>query len=139
MKAFHNLIITCKGVINLHLNNCNLQDNACNWLFLKAFIQTKRLHKLDLSHNHISDAGCEWISEGFKNRVPLESLSLSSNFISGSGAKKIFTSLVDNRTLKNIKLNDNKLNDDFAVWLGRYIKVLREEYNSFNLVTIGVH
>ena len=102
-------------------------------------MQTKRLHKLDLSHNHISDAGCEWISEGFKLRVPLKNLNLSSNFISGLGAMKIFSSLVDNRTLKSLGLNDNKLNDDVAVWLGRYLRVLRDEYDSFNLVTIGVH
>jgi hypothetical protein len=46
---------------------------------------------------------------------------------------------MDNKTLKNLGLNDNKLNDDFAIWLGRYIKMLRDDYDSFNLVTIGVH
>jgi Ran GTPase-activating protein (RanGAP) involved in mRNA processing and transport len=139
MKSFHNLIATCKGLVTLSLRNCNLHDTACQQLFKKAFTLTKRLEKVDLSHNQITDTGCIAISEGLQCGISVKQLNLSSNMISQPGAEEVFASLVDNSNVTSISLNDNKLSDAFAVWLCRFLKTLRDEYSSCQLTEVSLN
>jgi len=64
---------------------------------------------------------------------PITDLVLESNMITSAGAEAIFNGIANSTKIERINLGDNRITDEFVVWLGRHLKTLRLEKKRFSL------
>jgi Ran GTPase-activating protein (RanGAP) involved in mRNA processing and transport len=72
---------------------------------------------IDLSYNHISDAGAITLSRILKPAIELKTLNLQSNNILPDGTEAICTALKDHQSLQYINLNGNSIKTRGAISL----------------------
>ena len=72
---------------------------------------------IDLSYNHISDAGAITLSRILKPAIELKTLNLQSNNISSEGTEALCVSLKDHQSLQYINLNGNSIKTRGAISL----------------------
>ena len=112
---------------SLSLKSCGLDDVSFQTL-CERFPMTKRLQKIDFTDNQITDVSIE---NGFTDLIlcalkpPLTHIIFTQNKISGKGGEALFTCLIESKTVEHVSLAENKINDEFAIWLQRFLKEAR--------------
>jgi hypothetical protein len=53
--------------------------------------------------------------------------------ITSAGAEAIFNGIANSTKIERINLGDNRITDEFVIWLGRHLKTLRLEKKRFSL------
>ena len=72
---------------------------------------------IDLSYNHISDAGALTLSRILKSALNLKTLNLQSNNINPDGCKAICEALTDHQSLQYINFNGNSIKTEGVISL----------------------
>ena len=72
---------------------------------------------IDLSYNHISDAGAITLSRILKTALNLKTLNLQSNNINPDGCKSICEALADHQSLQYVNLNGNCIKTEGVISL----------------------
>ena len=124
-------IVMCPKLINLSLKSCAIEDQ-CLALLSDRFLHLKHLQKLELSQNRLTDLS---INNSLSllmyspMRPPFTDLILSSNSITVQGAQSLFNSISCCRFIKRVSLDDNRIDDEFVIWLQRFLR--NREDNKF--------
>ncbi|XP_068690870.1 NLR family CARD domain-containing protein 3-like [Montipora foliosa] len=96
----------------------NLLTFSCEILKVNTCLTT-----LDLSHNHVDDAGFKSLSEALKVNTCLTTLKLSWNEIGAGGAEFLSEALKDNTSLTTLDLSYNQVDAAGAKSLSEALKV----------------
>lgn len=83
-------------------------------------VYLKHIQKIDLSQNRITDLSIDnGLSTLMSSKVhpPFTEMVLNSNQITGEGAQLLFESLAECKTIQHVNLADNRVNDEFVIWL----------------------
>lgn len=102
---------------------------------------TRKLQHIDFTDNQISDAS---ILNSFaplmltEVKPKLISVILTKNLITDLGAEAIFTSFIQLKTITHVSLADNRITDEFLVWLHKFLKDSRVEHNHTSLTSIDL-
>ncbi|XP_076783723.1 NACHT, LRR and PYD domains-containing protein 9 [Arvicanthis niloticus] len=95
----------------LMLSYCCLTFIACGHLY-EALLSNKHLSLLDLESNFLEDTGVNLLCEALKDpSCTLEELWVSGCFLTSECCEKISAVLTCNKSLKTLKLGNNKIQD----------------------------
>jgi hypothetical protein len=62
-------------------------------------------------------------------KPPLTHITLAQNQITNKGGEALFNCLLSTSTIEFLSLAENRVNDEFSMWLQRFIKDARIEHN----------
>lgn len=137
---FATLIAMCRSLKVLSMRNCAVEDTTFAGI-CDVLILTRRLQKIDMTRNRITDKSIlqQGLVDLLKHNLcpPLEEILLESNMITSEGAIQIIKSC--QRSVEKVNLADNRLSDDFIVFLQRFLKSQRLERRLAHLIQIEVH
>ncbi|XP_046881841.1 NACHT, LRR and PYD domains-containing protein 12-like [Hypomesus transpacificus] len=92
------------------MNDCNLSERCCE--VLASALPSSDLTELDLSNNHLKDAGMKLLSAGLRNpHCKLETLRLSGCDITEEGCASLGSVLKSASFLTQLDLSNNDLKD----------------------------
>ena len=124
------------------LKSCGIDDTAFLGIS-KVLPYVSKLTKLDMTYNRISDFSlCN--PEGLiqlltkKSCPPFEYLGFESNHITDKAAESLIIALQKSKSINRLNLSANQITDEFAIWLGRYLKTQRLERNKYLLTRIDL-
>ena len=124
------------------LRSCSLDDTAFLGI-TKVLPYVSKLTKLDVTYNRISDVSlCD--PQGLVHLLPkqicppFEYLGFESNHITDKAAEALVIALQKCKSISRLNLSANQVTDEFAFWLGRYLKSQRLERNKFHLTRIDL-
>ena len=104
---------SCLKVLCLRYNNIGVAGAQA---LARLLASNHTLQRLSLSYNNIGDAGAEVLFQTVecldRTTSNLTELALSSNNITARGAKKIGDAMVENITVRSLKLDKNQLGDE---------------------------
>ena len=82
------------------------------------------------------------IEEGFSFlmqcvlKPPLTHITFTQNQITNKGGEALFNCLLSSSTIEFVSLAENRVNDEFSMWLQRFIKEARIEHNHASITQI---
>jgi len=101
---------TCKHLIALDLSSNQLFDEGCEVLCQVLGSRDIALKSLSLKLNQLTDKSGVSIANALRNDSPLISIILSGNDICDAGASAIAFAMDQNASLKELYLDQNKVN-----------------------------
>lgn len=124
MARLATFVCMCKYLQTLSLRNCMIED-SCFSLLCDRLFGFKLLSKIDVSDNRITDISienglCELLISAMP--PPLTEIVLATNMISNTGAQLLFESLALSEIISSVNLSDNRLDNEFVIWLQRLLK-----------------
>lgn len=136
------LIAMSKNLRHLSLRQCTIEDEAFQGI-TDVLLLTRHLRRLDVTSNMITDVSI--LEYGLVSLLthsicpPITDLLLESNMISSVGAEMIFKALANSGTIERVSLADNRITDEFVVWLYRHLKSQRLEKMRVSLTQVDLH
>ena len=123
----------------LDLNNHLKVLNLGNWRITaegikaigRGLSQNRTLKSLNLSNNYIWKDSFEVFVESLVDNYSLKALDLSCNSLKESWNSDI-QKLIEKTEISNIKLKENFLGDDIAIWAIKFLKELINEQKEFD-------
>jgi Ran GTPase-activating protein (RanGAP) involved in mRNA processing and transport len=134
--------IVARPMEELYLGSASITSDGFSAISPMIFGNTS-LRRLSLSDNHLVDQDIKHLSLALEHnkQIPLESLHLSFNHITCRGVEFLMNALWGSTTLRELKLDNNKINDRGAQLCGIILtsvelRILDLSFNKFS--TVGI-
>ncbi|XP_072133139.1 uncharacterized protein [Mobula birostris] len=127
----------CK-IKKLWLRNVGLTDSGAQDL-VSALRTNPSLTELNLSANKLGDSGVKLVSAALRNlECKIQKLWLYDVGLTANGAKEIISTLSTNRSLKELSLNDNKLEDSGVKLVSAALRISECKMQKLWLSDVGL-
>ena len=124
---------------NTTLSVLNMSGNSVGWGAIALLKYNTTLTELYISHNQISEEGCQEMAEVLKHNATLTVLDISMNSLGFEGALAMAEMLKHNKTLEVLDMSGNSVGEWGAVVLAEMLKYntnLTELHMSQNIICV---
>lgn len=109
--AFATMLSINKTLVALRLVDSKIDDACFSVIAKELEVGNRSLLQLDVSNNHISNAGAKALAKALKVNDVITTISLAANDIAIEGGNTLETALATNYTLCDLFLEKNNLSD----------------------------
>ena len=102
----------------LNVSKTELSDKVCDKVEEYLEMSKLKLGKLDLSKNLITDAGFKLLGPGLAENISILQLILDQNSMKSYGCEAISNALCKNKTIKELSISANRINNEGIAMLG---------------------
>jgi len=120
-QNFWESMLTNKTLLKINLSKTDMSDRVVEKMCEYICQEDITLVDLDISKNHVSDAGLSILSRALKTNKSIRFLNMSNNKIREDGLNVLVEFLCENTLLEELSLGGNSINNDGIRGLSNFL------------------